>query len=62
MGCITFGGGKAVSQYGLFLKVFGFISFIAIFFLSGWKAGLIAIPIIVVASFVGALIARQLRE
>ena len=43
-------------------RILGFIFFVAIFFVSGWKAELIVMPIIFVASFIGVLIARFLRE
>jgi len=45
---------KGLSKADFYARLIGFIAFISIFILSGWKAGLIAIPIGLVSSFIGA--------
>ena len=45
-----------------FCKSLGGLSWIIIFFVAGWRAGLLALPIVFAVSCIGALAARWLRE
>jgi hypothetical protein len=50
---------KRLDKLDTYSKVIGFTGLISIFILSGWKAGLVALPIAFVASLIGAAIARS---
>lgn len=41
-------------------RVLGFIGFVSLFFLAGIKGGLIAIPVVILFSFLGAIVAKKL--
>lgn len=43
-------------------RIFGFVTLTAIFFVSGLKAGLISIPVILFGSFLGAGLAKSLKN
>ena len=47
-----------LSRLEFYSKVLGFVGLISIFILSGWKAGLLALPIGFVCSLLGAAITR----
>ena len=49
---------KGLSRLEFYSKVIGFVGLLSIFILSGWKAGLVALPIGFVCSLLGAVIAR----
>jgi hypothetical protein len=51
---------KGLASLEFYCKVIGFVALISIFILSGWKAGLLALPIGFICSMLGALIARNL--
>ncbi|MGH8004150.1 MAG: hypothetical protein ACRECJ_05455, partial [Limisphaerales bacterium] len=42
--------------------ILGFVAFILLFLLSGWKAGLLSLPIGLITSFFGAFLARTLKR
>jgi hypothetical protein len=52
---------RGLSSFDFASKVIAFIGLILIFVLSGWKAGLVALPLGFLISGVGAMIARSLR-
>ena len=67
---ILFAGGHSISHFYWvrclyktvrFLKILAFISLVLIFVLSGWKAGLIALPVCFICSWIGSLIAKQYK-
>jgi len=49
---------KRLNFFDFFLRITGFVTFATIFLLSGWKAGLMAIPVIIGASIIGAGLAK----
>jgi hypothetical protein len=53
---------KGLKNADRYTKLIGFVAFISIFFVSGWKASLIAIPIGLLGSFIGAALAGSLRN
>ena len=50
---------KGLRRLEFYCKVIGFIGLLSIFIFSGWKAGLLALPIAFVCSLLGALFARS---
>jgi hypothetical protein len=52
---------KGLSSFDFASKLIAFIALILIFVLSGWKAGLVALPIGFVISGMGAILAGYLR-
>lgn len=50
---------RRISKLDLLLRIIGFVAFVMIFVLSGWKAGLVSIPIILLASIVGTVLAKR---
>jgi len=53
---------KGLITLELCSKVIGFIALISICIFSGWKAGLVALPIALVGSFIGEAIAGGSRK
>ncbi|OGY37539.1 MAG: hypothetical protein A3E36_04725 [Candidatus Andersenbacteria bacterium RIFCSPHIGHO2_12_FULL_45_11b] len=53
---------KGTGKLDFAAKITGFVSLILVFITAGWMAGLISLPIIFVASFLGAGLARGLRK
>lgn len=49
------------SKIDLYSRIVGFLLFISVFIFSGWKMGVISIPIIFIVSCIGALIAKRIR-
>jgi len=50
---------KKLNNLDFFLKIVGFVALIFIFILSGWKAGLVALPIGFVGSCIGAILVKS---
>jgi hypothetical protein len=53
---------KKLPQVDFGCKVTGFIALVLLFFLSGWKAGLLALPIGFVCSCVAAVLVSRLKR
>jgi hypothetical protein len=52
---------KGFSGLDSIARIVGFIALILVFLLSGWKAGLLALPIGFLISAAGAMLAKSLR-
>lgn len=52
---------KGLKSIDLAFRIVAFIALILIFMISGWRAGLIALPIGLLISILGAMMTRSLR-
>ncbi len=50
---------KGLVKLEFYSKVIGFVALISIFILSGWKAGVVALPIAFLGSLLGAAMASK---